>query len=359
VKLTQRNVEVLELFQARFVQEEEERDPMPDSLIEVSAVAEAPAELAPNKLRPRRKSVSVDADLLRSVAANYGIEIRGKAGTVGLSYEAALAELLARLAEPQEVRAIAEQPSNELPPTLETTPPDPNLTIALADQARTLAWLTGRLEALAQEVHTLRQERDAAIANVNQGGPSTELAQLQRENERLKVERDQAVSKLETFRQLLIGDPSGQTNPLSAAIALSPSVMQKSPATTSPAASHTQSTPATKPEMPSQAAPSKPPRKRLPEDQALEHIRRAVQAIMDFNNQGDRTLNEKWYISFPVLQTLLRANGLSANQNNVSTVFEEMKQELEQHHDQHHLGSRHNRRHPDISKIAQLVSLNP
>jgi hypothetical protein len=78
---------------------------------------------------------------------------------------------------------------------------------------------------------------------------------------------------------------------------------------------------------------------------------------MDFNNHGDRTLNEKWYISFPVVQTLLRANGLSANQNNVSTVFEEMKQELEQHHDQHHLGSRHNRRHPNISKIAQLVSI--
>ena len=125
---------------------------------------------------------------------------------------------------------------------------------------------------------------------------------------------------------------------------------------TAPPASPSQSAPATKSETFSQATP-KPARKRLPEDQALDNIRRAVQAIMDFNNHGDRTLNEKWYISFPVIQTLLRANGLSANQNNVSTVFEEMKQALEQHHDQHHLGSRHNRRHPDISKIAQLVSL--
>jgi hypothetical protein len=213
-----------------------------------------------------------------------------------------------------------------------------------------LAWLTGRLEAVEQEVHTLRQERDAALQRLNQGAPSTELAQLQQKNERLKIERDQATSKLETFRQLLVGDRFGPTNSLAEPIALSPAIPSQ-PATQSPSA------PVTRLETPSETLPSKPPRKRLSEDQALDNIRRAVQAIMDFNNLGDRSLNEKWYISFPVVQTLLRANGLSANQNNVSTVFEEMKQALEQHHDQHHLGSRHNRRHPDISKIAQLVSL--
>lgn len=233
-----------------------------------------------------------------------------------------------------------------------------HLTIALADQARTLAWLTGRLEALEQEVDTLRQERDAALQQLNQGGSSTELAQLQQENEQLKLERDQATSKLETFRQLLMGDRSGQSNQALGTIADSPPVTQKPPTTTGPAASHTQSAPATNSATPSQAVPSKPPRKRLPEDQALENIRRAVQAIMDFNNHGDRSLNEKWYISFPLVQTLLRAHGLSANQANVSTVFAQMKQELEQHHDQHHLGSRHNRRHPDLSKITQFVSLN-
>jgi hypothetical protein len=263
------------------------------------------------------------------------------------------------LAEPEEGRSPAEVPSHEAlpaPTPMPTTPNDPALAIALADQARTLAWLTGRLEALEQEVNTLRRERDAAIAKVNQGNSSPELERLQQENQRLQQERDLATNKLEAFRNLLIGDRLGQTN--QQAIADAPPVPQKTPATNGQAASHSQSAPTTKPEMPSQAVPSKPPRKRLSEDQALENIRRAVQAIMDFNNLGDRTLNEKWYISFPVLQTLLRANGLSANQNNVSTVFEEMKQALEQHHDQHHLGSRHNRRHPDISKIAHLVSLD-
>jgi hypothetical protein len=360
VKLAQRNVEVLECFhsQAHSVHQEEAAT-MPDTPSEAAPVMEAtPTEPAPNKLRPRRKSVSVDADLLRSVAANFGFEIRGKGGTVGLSYEAAIAELLSLLAEPDEGRSRAEGPSDEPPPTTAPTltpPSEPHLAIALADQARTLAWLTGRLEVLEQEVNILRQERDAALQQLNQAGPSTELAQLQQENEQLKLERDQATSKLETFRQLLMGDRSGQAN--QQAIALSPRLPQTTPARTAPAASPTQSAPATKLETPSQATP-KPARKRLPEDQALDNIRRAVQAIMDFNNHGDRSLNEKWYISFPVLQTLLRANSLSANQNNISTIFEEMKQALEQHHDQHHLGSRHNRRHPDISKIAHLVSLD-
>lgn len=361
VKLAQHNVEVLELFQfqAQSVSKEEVAA-MPDTPIETSAVAEAPTKLAPTKLRPRRKSVSVDADLLRSVAANFGLEIRGKGGTVGLSYEAALAELLSLLAEPEEVRAIAQLAPNESLPDPQPAPPDPNLTIALANQARTLAWLTGRLEALEQEVGTLRQERDAAIAKVNQGNSSPQLERLQQENQRLQQERDLATNKLEAFRNLLIDDRSGQSNQELGATPDSPPALQTTPVT-----SH--SSPERKPAPASEAIAceggavivTKPARKRLPEDQALEHIRRAVQAIMDFNNHGDRTLNEKWYISFPVVQTLLRTNGLSANQNNVSTVFEEMKQELEQHHDQHHLGSRHNRRHPDISKIAQLVSINP
>nr|WP_290225262.1 protelomerase family protein [Trichocoleus desertorum] len=365
VKLAQHNVEVLACFQSQAHSvHPEEVAAMPDTPHEAATVAEAPTELAPNKLRPRRKSVSVDADLLRSVAANFGLEIRGKGGTVGLSYESALAELLSLLAEPEGVRSPAEGPSHEaiLTTTPPTAPSDPTLAIALADQARTLAWLTGRLEALEQEVHTLRQERDAAIALVNQGNSSPEWERLQQENQRLQQERDLATNKLEAFRNLLIGDRDGQSNRQSnqefGAIAGSLPVPQKPFAPTSQAASHSQSAPATKSATPSQAVPSKPARKRLPEDQALDNIRRAVHAIMDFNNQGDRTLNEKWYISFPVLQTLLRANGLSANQNNVSTVFEEMQQALEQHHDQHHLGSRHNRRHPDISKIAQLVFLD-
>jgi hypothetical protein len=79
---------------------------------------------------------------------------------------------------------------------------------------------------------------------------------------------------------------------------------------------------------------------------------------MTLNDQQGRTFDDKWYISFPVVQTLLRAYGLSANQKNVAAVFEELKEELEHHHDRHKIGSRHNRRHPNVEKIKEVVSLN-
>jgi hypothetical protein len=104
--------------------------------------------------------------------------------------------------------------------------------------------------------------------------------------------------------------------------------------------------------------PLKSSRKRIPEEDALGHIRRAVQAIINLNDQEGQAFDDKWYISFPVVQTLLRENGLSANQKNVAAVFEEMKQELEHHHDKHQIGSRHNRRHPKIEKINKLISLS-
>ena len=348
MKLAQRNVEVLELFHSQSVSEEEIAA-MPNTPPEAGSVAgTTPTEPAPTKLRPRRKSLSVDADLLRTVAAKYGIEIRGKGGTVGLSYEAALAELLSRLAEAEdEGQSRSGLPSHG---ALSTTPPKPttpsaaNLAIALADQARTLAWLTTRLERLEQEVGTLRQARDAAIAQLNQAKQSPELEQLQQENQQLQHERDEATGKLQAFRHLLMGDPLGQP-------------IQESSQIASPLPAASQSPPPMRLETPSELAP-KAPRKRLSEVQALQNIRLAVQAIMNFNNQGDRSFPEKWYISFPVVQTLLRANGLSANQNLVGTVFEEMRQALEQHHDHHNLGSRHNRRHPDLAKIAQLVPLS-
>jgi hypothetical protein len=35
-----------------------------------------------------------------------------------------------------------------------------------------------------------------------------------------------------------------------------------------------------------------------------------------------------------------------------------LKQESELHHDKHHLGSRHNRRHPNVEKFAEKVNLD-
>lgn len=323
IKLGQHNGQKLETLK-------EEQTEMMDEPVEA-----IPSNPEPKpKVRHRRKTLSVDPDLLRTAAAFFDIEIRGRGGATGLSYEAALAQLLDHLA--QGYSEPAPQPTTQ--PTQ-----DNGVFTAIKDLARTLAWLTGRMEALEQQVEQLQQERDQAIHLVQQRGHSAQVEQLQQENNRLRQERDEASSKLQAFRQLLLGTGMQQEQQ---PVEEKPSQLIESapPASTLPPVNVSE--------------PPKTSKKRIPQEDALGHIRRAVQAIMYLNDQDGRAFDDKWYISFPVVQTLLRSYALSANQKNVSVVFEEMKQELEQHHDHHKIGSRHNRRHPDVEKIAQLVNLN-
>ena len=331
IKLGQHNVQMLEVLkEVREMMDEPveaiEEDDSP-SLIETSPRLEAKP-----KVRHRRKTLSVDPDLLRTVAAAFDIEIRGRGGANGLSYEAALGQILEHLAQGHS------QPTPQ-------PPQDDGAISAIKDQAKTLAWLTGRMEVLEQQVEKLQQERDEAIHQVNQAADSAQLEQLQLENQRLREERDEATSKLQAFRQLLLGSGVHQEQHKGEGENSQPPQSPSTPLSTQPSSTDP-------PE------PPKPSRKRISEEDALGHVRRAVQAIMVFNDQEGRAFDDKWYISFPVVQTLLRANGLSANQKNVSVVFEEMKEELEEHHDKHNIGSRHNRRHPNVGKIKDLVRLD-
>lgn len=333
IKLGQRHVQRIEALKETAMMDEPiaaiEGDNA-SSLTETSTRSESKP-----KVRHRRKPLSVDPDRLRTVAAAFGIDIRGKGGAGGLSYEAALGQVLEQLAQGH---------APVVSPSMPETPQDEGAISAIKDQAKTLAWLTGRMETLDQQVEQLKQERDEAIHQVQQAGDSAQVQQLQLENQRLREERDEANSKLQTFRQLLMGterQPEEQqaegenTQRMETAI---------NPAATLPSTAD--------PELP------KPARKRRSEADPLEPIRRAIQAIMALNDQEGKPFDAKWYISFPVVQSLLRANNLSANQKNVAAVFEEMKQELEHHHDKHAIGSRHNRRHPNVEKIKDLVSLS-
>lgn len=319
IKLGQHNVQGLEAFKQEVTE-------MRDESIEAISPSPEPKP----KVRHRRKMLSVDPDLLRTVASSFGIEIRGRGGANGLSYEAALGQILEHLAQGHS------QPTPQ-------PPQDDGAIAAIKDQAKTLAWLTGRMETLEQQVEKLQLERDEAIHQVNQAGDSAQLELLQQENQRLREERDEASSKLQAFRQLLLGTSGHQEQQTVEGENNQPLQSRSTPLSTQLSI--------VLPE------PPKPSRKRIPEEDALGHIRRAVQALISLNDQEGRAFNDKWYISFPVVQTLLRANGLSANQKNVAIVFEEMKEELEHHHDKHAIGSRHNRRHPQIEKIAELVSL--
>ena len=233
------------------------------------------------------------------------------------------------------------------------------------------------MEALEELVETLKLERDEAIAQVRQVQVSAQGEALRLENQRLKQECDEARRKLQAFRQLLLGTESltdafqdekeqeleqGQEQELEQGQeqeleqreleqeqAVDDRMMRPVESAIAPALTRSSVDVSDSP---------KSPKKRIPEKEALHHIRRAVQALISLNSQEGRAFNDKWYISFPVVQTLLRTHGLSANQKHVAAVFDELKTELEKHHEQHEIGSRHNRRHPNLEKIAEIIELN-
>ncbi len=118
--------------------------------------------------------------------------------------EAASAEAspAANGATPELVEAKSEPPK-AAEETAQNHPTDPVITQVVADQARTLSWLTGRIEALEAEIAMLKQQREQASANVGQS------SQLQQEIEHLKVENKQlkqAAARFEAARAALLGD---------------------------------------------------------------------------------------------------------------------------------------------------------
>lgn len=341
LKLGQPNVQILEVLTKETAMADE-LTMATEGDNALSSTKMPPRLEAKPKMRHRRKMLSVDLDLLRTVAASFDVEVRGRGGARGLSYEAALGYILEQLAQGQ---------SYAIPKSTSSLPPDDGAIAVIKDQARTLAWLTERLEALEQLVEKLKLERDEAIAQVRQARDSAQLEDLRLENQRLRQERDEASSKLQAFRQLLLGAEAHQRQEQEQEqeqTVESADLQQFESAIASPLTQSSLSV----------SERPKVSRKRIPEKEALNHIRRAVQALVSLNDQEDRPFKDKWYISFPVVQTLLRAHGLSANQKHVAIVFEELKEELEKHHDQHQIGSRHNRRHPDLGKIAEIIDLN-
>jgi len=80
---------------------------------------------------------------------------------------------------------------------------DSAITTVVVDQARTLSWLTGRIEALEAELAKLQEQREQAIALVGQS------SQLQQEIEHLKTENrqlQQAAARFEAAKAALLGN---------------------------------------------------------------------------------------------------------------------------------------------------------
>ncbi len=168
----------------------------------------------------------------------------------------------------------------ETEPPTETTIPSPSpaesdtpvLAQAVADQSRTLAWLTQEVEMLRQQLAALRTERDRAVAELTATNQDhSESDQIRSENSHLAAELAQAQTKLDGFRQLLNGN--GQSQSVTS-ISQPPTSVLPSP-TSSPVSTSTRSEPITVTPVP------KPPKAGGAKDRAM----RIFLAVQDWNRQ--------------------------------------------------------------------------
>jgi Telomere resolvase len=281
--------------------------------------------------RQRLKQVSVDLDLLKSVAGRFRVEVRsGK----GLGYDHALLELLLLLKQ----RAIGAQDSGESAANQQT----------VADQAKTLAWLTGRVEQLEaqlqqQQLDKLDKDKKQEAIGETHDHLQTQLEQLQAENHRLNEELQQTLSRLDGIQRFLSG-----TETKEGAIEDSGAKKTQKPQFQSPTKDATPSLSSIK----SGATADPVTKTQIAVDpDAL----RALQAILDYNDHTATTHADRWAISIPVMKDLLKQLG-KATQPKIEAVLRANVEMIQQHHQRHGLGDRHNRVHQGHS-ISEVITL--
>jgi hypothetical protein len=284
---------------------------------------------AASRKRPARqhlKQVSVDLNLLKSVAGRFGVEVSNRKG---LGDDHALSELLLLL----EQRAGGRENSGESADQLQT----------VADQAKTLAWLTGRVEQLEAQLQQLDKNKKPEIVGEGQENLLAQLDQLQAENRRLNEELQQTLSRLEGIQRFLSGAQTKEG-------AIDDGGAKKT--------QRPQIQPPTKDATPSatpikSGAPADPVTKMQTavDPDAL----RALQAILDYNDHTATAHADRWAISFPVMKDLLKQLG-KATQPKIEAVLRANVETIQHHHQKHGLGGRHNRVHQGHS-ISEVVTL--
>ncbi len=283
----------------------------------------------------RVKPIAVDLELLKSVASRFGVEVRkGK----GQGYDHALLELLLVLEHGEIGRSHSV--SHSLSASTSQT---------VADQAKTLAWLTGRVEGLEAELSQVQQEKadSTAIAQGNEQARQA-IQPLQEENERLKAELQQTRSRLEGIQRFLTGGER-----LSSATLKEEPIKENHRAHPDPEES---STAAIKASPSPQKSKDERPIQALPIQADLDpDVLRALQAILQYNDHTATSHAERWTISIPVMKDLLKQLG-KATQPKIEAVLKAKSDTIQQHHRQHGLGERHNRVHQGRS-VSEVIKL--
>jgi hypothetical protein len=250
-----------------------------------------------------------------------------------------------------------------LQPILEPVVP---VSQTVADQAKTLAWLTGRVEALEADLALTQQEKNQAIEATLAGSAKQradsaskadpllqqEVEQLRHENEQLNGELQQTRSRLEGIQQFLSGGAATTTLAQSSELERAPlavSAEQRAPQTelTPVSVEKIASVPAI---LPYGTAMDRKSLGELDPD-AL----RALDAILHYNNSIATSHQERWTISIPIMKDLLKQVG-KASQPKIDAVLKAKSEAIALHHRHHGLGERHNRVHQGHS-ISDFIRL--
>ena len=86
--------------------------------------------------------------------------------------------------------------------------------------------------------------------------------------------------------------------------------------------------------------------------EAEEEVNRAIDAIIDFNNQENLAHNDKWRIGVAALRKLTQRGDTVTKR-----VLESRADQIEQHHAQHQIGLRHNSKGKTYPSIDEVISL--
>ena len=296
---------------------------------------ETEAVIPPKRRVARRvKPVAVDLELLKSVASQFGVEVRGGKGQ---GYDQALLELLLVL-EHNEI-GLSDSVSHQSSPSTSQT---------VADQAKTLAWLTGRVEGLEAQLAQVQQEKQDAISIAQQNQQARqEIEPLRDENEQLKAELQQTQSRLAGIQRFLTGGERQSSDPGKGAEIQTSQRDQDGAESPRAAIAASPSSQKPKDERPAQA---------LPVQADLDpDVLRALQAILDYNDHTATSHADRWTISIPVMKDLLKQLG-KATQPKIEAVLKARRGVIEEHHRRHGLGERHNRVHKGRS-ISEIIKL--
>ncbi len=131
-------------------------------------------------------------------------------------------------------------------------------------------------------------------------------------------------------------------------------VERNSPATTqqatAPAELKTPRQPNPQKSVPSET--SKPPQTYKPRGDSHDIIKRAIDAIVAYNNTPDRTHDDKWAITINGLKEFANS------QHVIQSVLQQRHDEISTHHEQHQIDpKKHNFRHRGKRKITDMITI--